>query len=160
MQYLRELPEGDGGPHVCFLCKAWEEPAADAQSLVVHREAAGMLIMNRFPYTTGHLMVVPAEHVADLTDLSPDTRASVMEMTVLARRLIQAVLNPQGVNIGINIGRAAGAGLPGHMHVHLVPRWGGDTNFINIVGQVRIIPQALEQTYEELKAALPKVLHA
>jgi ATP adenylyltransferase len=158
MQYLRDLPEGEDGPPVCFLCRAWEDPAADAANLVLHRNDDAMLIMNRFPYTTGHLMVVPGEHVADLCDLPARRRAAMMEMTVLAQRLVAAVLNPQGMNIGINIGRAAGAGLPGHIHMHLVPRWGGDTNFINVVGQVRIIPQALEQTCEELKAALPKVL--
>ena len=160
MEYLRDLPEAEGGPRGCFLCQAWNDSAGDARALVVHRDpAAGvMLIMNRFPYTTGHLMVVPGEHISDLIDTAPPLRAAMMEMTVIAQRLIGAALNPQGLNIGINIGRAAGAGVPGHLHVHLVPRWGGDTNFINVIGQVRVIPQALEQTYDELRAALPNVI--
>jgi len=158
MQYLRDLPEGEGAPGTCFLCKAWEDPHADLHALVLHRDPSTMIIMNRYPYTTGHLMVVPGEHVSDLAEMDPPARAAMIEMTVLAERLIQTVLNPQGMNIGINIGRVAGAGLPGHLHVHLVPRWGGDTNFINVVGQVRVIPQAMEQTYEELKAAVPKLV--
>jgi ATP adenylyltransferase len=159
MQYLRGLPGGDGGPEGCFLCEAWRRSDSDESMLVLHRGPTAMILMNRFPYTTGHLMVVPSQHVGDLTDMMASDRAAMMEMTVVGERLIQATLNPQGMNIGTNLGRVAGAGLPGHVHMHLVPRWGGDTNFINVVGQVRVIPQALEQTYAELKAALPKVLH-
>lgn len=159
MDYLRELPDEGQGPSACFLCQAWQASQADAQMLVLHRDELAMILMNRFPYTTGHLLVVPGEHVADLTDMTAPARSAVMEMSVVARRLIQHVLDPQGVNMGLNIGRAAGAGLPGHIHMHLVPRWGGDTNFINVIGQVRIIPQALEQTYQELREGLAKVLH-
>jgi ATP adenylyltransferase len=140
----------------CFLCAAWQNPAEDAHRLVIHREEAGLILMNRYPYTTGHLLVIPADHLGDLLDLTPPQRAALMELTAMAERLIRAVLNPQGINIGINIGRCAGAGLPGHLHVHLVPRWGGDTNFMHVVGQVRVIPQAMEQVYAEFKAGIKK----
>lgn len=157
MQYLKGLDESD--PPACFLCQAIEGRNDDEKSLVLCRDAHGVLIMNRYPYTTGHIMAVPTQHAGDLCDLTAAQRAGLMELVVLGQRLIHAVLNPQGMNIGTNVGRAAGAGLPGHLHVHLVPRWGGDTNFINIIGQVRVIPQALETVYGELKAALPKVCH-
>ena len=158
IDYIRRKP--DPGEPACFLCEAWERREEDAERLVLHREEAGMIIMNRYPYTNGHLMVVPGEHAADLADLAAGRRAALMELIVLAERLIRATLDPQGVNIGVNVGRAAGAGLPGHVHAHLVPRWGGDTNFMHVVGQVRVTPQSLEQVYGEMAAALPKVREA
>lgn len=156
IDYIRRVKDEAQPP--CFLCAAWEAPAEDADRLVLHRTDVGLIVMNRYPYTNGHLMAVPGEHVSDLIDLDAHRRAALMELTTLAERLIQATLNPQGINIGMNIGRAAGAGLPGHLHVHLVPRWGGDTNFMHVVGGVRVQPQATEQVYEEMTAALPKVL--
>lgn len=156
IKYIKQLPR-DGAP-ACFLCDAWQRPEDDEELLVLHRGEAAMIIMNRFPYTSGHLMVVPGEHAGDLVDLDASGRAEIIELIAVAERLIQTALNPQGLNIGFNIGRAAGAGLPGHVHAHLVPRWGGDTNFISVVGQVRVIPQAMEETFADLKAALPAVL--
>lgn len=142
----------------CFLCEAWKRTDEDNKSYVVHRGEHAFIILNRYPYNNGHLMVATAEHLPDLMDLNADQRREVMDMTVLAERLIKTIFNPQGINIGMNIGQSAGAGLPGHLHVHLVPRWGGDTNFMHVVGQVRVIPQALEEVYAELKAVLPKLI--
>ncbi|MBI1373161.1 MAG: HIT domain-containing protein [Phycisphaera sp.] len=150
--------DGDAASGGCFLCDACARPDEDAARLVVHRDDIGVIMLNRYPYTNGHLMVTPARHVGDLPDLSRDDRAALMELTTLAERLIHVVLNPQGINIGVNVGRAAGAGVPGHLHVHLVPRWGGDTNFMNVVGGVRVSPQALDDVYSEMTRALPKVL--
>lgn len=141
-----------------FIREAYEKPEEDRDRLVLYREDAGLIMMNRYPYTGGHLMVAPGQEVADLADIPAAQRARLMEMVVIAERLIQRVLNPQGINIGVNIGRSAGAGLPNHVHIHLVPRWGGDTNFMHVVGNVRVIPQALDELYDELKAALPSVL--
>ena len=153
--YIKSVsPEGEPN---CFLCAAWQSRDERA-SLIVHRHRSAMMVMNLYPYTTGHLMVTPGRHLGDLPDLLTEERADLMELIVLAEKLIHAVLNPQGINIGLNIGRAAGAGLPGHVHAHLVPRWGGDTNFMTTIGQVRVIPAALEQTYAEFLAALPKLL--
>jgi ATP adenylyltransferase len=157
MSYIKGIDDTSPKP-ACFLCDAWQKRDDDAGRLVLHRDAHAMVIMNRYPYTTGHLMVTPGEHRGDLTELTDAQLLSMTKLTVLAERLIQAVFNPQGMNIGINIGRCAGAGLPGHVHTHLVPRWGGDTNFMTVVGQVRIIPQALEESYRHFAAALPKLL--
>ena len=140
----------DDGPPRCFICDALSQPGADEENLVVFRAEHGLAMLNRYPYTNGHLLVVPREHAGDLTDLPSDRRIGLMEMIVQAERLIQTVLNPQGLNIGINIGRSAGAGVPGHVHVHLVPRWGGDTNFMHVVGQVQVNPQALEEVYRSV----------
>jgi len=150
--------EGGGDPSGSFIADAFEHPDQDAERLVLYRDAVGLIMMNRYPYTNGHLMVAPGRAVPDLTDLPPADRARLMELIVIAERLIQVVMNPQGINIGVNVGRAAGAGLPGHVHVHLVPRWAGDTNFMHVVGQVRVIPQAMQEIYDEFRAALPNVL--
>ncbi|MHC4994454.1 MAG: HIT family protein [Planctomycetota bacterium] len=156
IDYIRKLPP-EGEP-ACFLCEAWDSTDRDADRYVLHRAGAGMIVMNRYPYSNGHLMVVPGDHVSDLGDMTVAGRAGLMELIVLAERVIGATMNPQGVNIGFNIGRAAGAGLPGHLHAHLVPRWGGDTNFMHVVGSVRVIPQAMDQVYAEMRVALDKIL--
>lgn len=157
MQYIRGIPaeESQTGS---FLADYWQSPDKDAEHLVLHRSALSMILLNRYPYTNGHLLVAPGEPIADLPQLSMEQRTDLMEMTTLAERLLQAAMNPQGINIGINIGRCAGAGLPGHLHVHVVPRWSGDVNFMTVVGQVRVVPQALEEVYEELSNALPKLV--
>jgi ATP adenylyltransferase len=151
--YIQNVPPD--GETACFLCAAWQD-SDEEKRLIVHRRGSAMMIMNLYPYTTGHVMVTPGRHVGDLVDLQPAERADLMDLIVLGDKLIQAVLNPQGLNIGMNIGRAAGAGLPGHVHAHLVPRWAGDANFMTVVGQVRVIPAALEQTYRELRGAAAK----
>ncbi len=145
----------------CFLCEAAkvDTPSNEArEQLVLLRDRRGLIQLNRYPYTNGHLLVAPIDHLPDLTDLSPDERAGLIELTALAQRVIKAAINPQGMNIGINLGRCAGAGLPGHLHVHIVPRWSGDTNFIQTVGQVRVIPQALEDSYNRLSQAMEAVI--
>lgn len=148
IDYLRRL--NDSSEPECFLCSAWAQPMLDHQNKVIWRGEQTMIIMNHYPYTNGHLMVCLNEHIGDLKDMNAAQRAELMESTTIAERIIQASLNPQGINVGINIGAAAGAGLPGHLHVHLVPRWSGDTNFIDVVGQVRVIPMAMEQIYDEM----------
>lgn len=165
MQYIRGLGDkpdaktsGGTSGGGSFLADYWATPEDDARNMVLHRSAHAMILLNRYPYTNGHLMVAPGRAVADLPMLSREERADMMELIVLAERLLTAAMNPQGVNIGINIGKCAGAGLPGHLHVHLVPRWAGDTNFMSVIGSVRVVPQALEEVYEELAGVLPRVL--
>jgi len=166
MQYMRQLDpsETPAGPATCFLCdaaafspdkSAQQQQAAD--HLVVLNDSRGLIILNRYPYTSGHLLVAPAEHLADLSDLSPKQRGDLMELTALSQQIILAAYNPQGINIGMNLGRCAGAGLPGHLHVHVVPRWSGDTNFMAVVGQIRVVPHALEQSYLALRNALTTI---
>lgn len=142
----------------CFLCDAAANTEQDTERLIVHRHDQCLIMLNRYPYNNGHLLVAPDAHLADLIDLTEPQRNRLMAMVSLAEQLLYAALNPQGVNIGINIGRCAGAGLPGHLHVHLVPRWSGDTNFMGVVGDVRVVPQANEQVYQEITAVLPGVL--
>src|SRR5204862_1186316 len=102
------------------------------------------------PYTNGHLLVAPIAHKADLSDLSSQELDDFSKQTIAAMELLKKAISPQGFNIGINLGRCAGAGEPGHLHQHIVPRWGGDTNFMTVVGEVRVVPQAMSQLWEEL----------
>lgn len=159
MEYIRSIPpdQNAGGS---FLLDYWNAPEKDHENLVLHRSAHSFIVMNKYPYTNGHLLVAPGEALPDLPQLSVEQRNDLMAMTTFAERLLVAAMNPQGVNIGINIGRCAGAGLPGHLHVHVVPRWSGDVNFMSVVGQVRVIPEALDKVRDELLAVLPKVLEA
>lgn len=149
----------------CFLCAATnvelavdelseERSAAMKKRLVVWTGEHTACVINRFPYTSGHLMIAPRRHVADLEELTADEAADLHEQTTRAIRLLRDVMNPQGFNVGINLGQAAGAGVPGHMHRHVVPRWGGDTNFMSVVGDVRVVPQMPEQLWEELVGRL------
>lgn len=150
MDYIRSLEKSDDGP--CFLCAAGA-CASDAerrQRLVLWRSAHSVVLINRYPYTNGHLLIAPLAHKAELEELSDEENADLQLQTVAAVRLLKFALSPQGFNIGINLGRCAGAGVPGHIHQHLVPRWAGDTNFMSVVGQVRIVPQAISQLYDQL----------
>lgn len=157
MDYIKGLDPAAASPAGCFLCdSATLSPStADAtRQLVLLCDERGILMLNRFPYTNGHLLAAPREHLADLTDLSPPQRAGLFELVTLGEQLLRNALNPQGINIGINLGRCAGAGLPGHLHAHIVPRWNGDVNFMHVVGGVRIQPQSLEESYAHLAATL------
>ena len=141
----------------CFLCRILREgPEKDAENLVVRRGEACFLLMNRYPYNGGHLMVATRRHVGTLAALSPGEMREMMEMACLAERLLERVVHPQGYNMGINQGPAAGAGLKDHLHMHLVPRWEGDTNFMPVLGRVRVMPQALEEMHAALRAELSK----
>ncbi len=159
IDYMQSLVDSEPAEHPgrCFLCEAAEADATDArraERLVLHRDAHGTLLLNRYPYTNGHLLVAPHPHVAELSDLDAAARAGLMELSELGCRLLKRVVNPQGFNVGANVGRAAGAGVPGHLHLHIVPRWAGDTNFMDVVGGARVIPQALETSYEALRAGM------
>lgn len=144
-------PKADSGGHrssSCFLSEYWEQPDSDLENHVVARlgegDAAGMILLNRYPYANGHLLVALGEGRPRLLDYTPEQQAFLWGMVTMATDLIERTLEPQGLNIGVNQGRAAGAGVPGHLHVHLVPRWSGDVNFMTVVGQVRVNPAALE----------------
>ena len=122
----------------------------DADRLVLWRGQHSFVIMNRFPYNNGHLLVAPYRHVADLCDLLDEENRELSEMICLCRDVLQEAMEPQGMNIGLNLGTAAGAGIADHLHWHLVPRWLGDTNFMPVLGETRVIPQHLAKTYEML----------
>jgi ATP adenylyltransferase len=150
IEYLRSLEKIDTGE--CFMCQA---AAADSDEqrrklLVLWATDKSIVMLNKFPYVNGHLLVAPKSHLADLEQLDEPGLLDLQKQSAEAVKLLKRALSPQGFNIGINLGRCAGAGVPGHIHQHIVPRWGGDTNFISVVGSVRIIPQATQQLYEEL----------
>jgi len=132
----------------CVFCEALNGEQA---SLIVFRGATCYVILNLFPYNNGHLMVVPNRHVATLVDARPDELAEMMALTRLSEMGLREAFNPEGINVGINLGKAAGAGILEHLHIHLVPRWTGDTNFMTIIGQTRVLPQELPATADRLR---------
>jgi len=138
-------------PGVCVFCRA--AAADDLEALVVHRAAHNFVILNRFPYTSGHVMVVPFAHIATIEDLP---EPALFEMMALARdavKHLRAIYRPDGWNLGMNLGHSAGAGIAAHAHMHVLPRWTGDTSFITTAGETRVVPEALETTWEKLSAA-------
>lgn len=148
MAYIRAFKK-DG----CVFCQAMKQTADGEDNLIVVRGEHAFVILNRFPYTSGHLMILPYLHVPRLEDLDPETRAEMMELVTRGTQVLQQVYNPQGFNIGINMGEAAGAGIEEHIHLHIVPRWSGDTNFMSSVGETRVVPEPLDETYRRVKAA-------
>ena len=142
MEYIKGLA-GSADEGGCFLCHYRDAPADDAANFVLWRSAATLAVLNRFPYTNGHVLLAPTAHVADLDEIADDVLGELALRTRDAQRVLKSALQPHGFNIGVNIGRCAGAGLPGHIHYHIVPRWNGDTNFMSVVGDARVIPQEL-----------------
>src|SRR4029079_2254591 len=132
---------------------------ASAADLIVHRGAACFVILNLFPYNNGHLMVVPNRHIATLVEARPDELDEMMATTRLSEIALRETFNPEGINVGINLGKAAGAGILEHLHIHLVPRWTGDTNFMTIIGETRGVPQQLRVTAERLRPVFDRVAH-
>jgi ATP adenylyltransferase len=157
MAYLRELErkaEKTGWTDVSagsFLIDYWQTPQQDQENHVVYRNEHGMILLNRYPYANGHLLVALGDARPTLLDYEPQQRAEFWRLMEIATDLMQRTLSPQGINTGINQGRAAGAGVPEHLHAHLVPRWSGDTNFISAVGAVRIIPDSLDAMAEQYR---------
>ena len=139
--------ESAGG---CFLCEAAAEPN-EAQRLVVHVAAHHVVLLNRHPYSNGHLLVAPREHVASPLQAAAATRAEAWPLLLLCQRVLEAAYAPDGSNIGMNLGKAAGAGIPDHYHLHVVPRWQGDTNFMTAVADTRLVPEDLLQTRDRLQ---------
>jgi ATP adenylyltransferase len=128
----------------------------DRAALILHRSPHSYLVLNRFPYNPGHILAVPFREVVEIEQLSKGERADLMEEITLARRLLAAAMKPDGVNIGFNLGSAAGGSIP-HLHGHIVPRWNGDNNFMPVVGQTRVLPQSLEATWERLSATFSQL---
>ncbi len=141
LAYLEDAEPGAGGS---FLRDYWEHPDRDEDNFVLVRTDRGMILLNRYPYANGHLLVALGEARARLMEYDASQRRALWDLVDRAADLVERALGPQGINIGVNQGSAAGAGVPGHLHVHLVPRWEGDTNFMTVVGQVRVIPASLE----------------
>jgi ATP adenylyltransferase len=150
MEYLTS-PKADS----CVFCQAAEaEEAKDRENLVLLRGEHAFLILNRYPYNNGHFMVVPYEHVPSLEVLGTPTLTEMMLLLNRGMAALRTAMSPQGFNIGANLGHCAGAGIEEHVHLHAVPRWSGDTNFMPVVSSTRVVPQTWRQTYDDLKAAL------
>lgn len=126
----------------------------DRENLVLYRGQRAFVMLNRFPYTNGHLMVAPYKHTADLADLDDAELLEINQLLASSVRWLSKAFKPEGFNIGVNLGQVAGAGIPTHVHWHIVPRWNGDTNFMTVIGDVRVIPQSLEDTYDRLRAVI------
>lgn len=133
----------------CFLCAAAREPEG-ADRLVVALRPHHVVLLNRHPYTNGHLMIAPREHLASPDEESAEAGAELWPIVLESKRILERLYSPDGFNIGLNLGRAAGAGVPDHFHLHVVPRWGGDTNFMSVVGSVRLIPEDLQELRSRL----------
>lgn len=144
------------GVEGCIFC---DKPAEnnDRANYLLYRGEHAYILMNIYPYSNGHLMVAPYAHVAQLADLDPEVRAEIMELTTLCTELLARASHPAGFNLGANMGKAAGAGFEEHFHLHVVPRWLGDTNFMPVIGDTRVIPESLDATYERLKQALTEI---
>jgi len=153
MAYVTQLGRNDKG---CFLCRAADPSDSDGQQLVVARDELCVCVMNQFPYNNGHLLVAPLRHEGNLDALSDEETAAMMDMIRLAIRLLRKLVSAQGFNVGWNLGRAAGAGVADHLHAHIVPRWAGYTNFMPVVADVKVIPQALEELRARLIEAWPR----
>lgn len=145
MEYLlNEKSEG------CIFCLAGNR-GEERDLLVLKRTPQSLIMLNRYPYTNGHLLAAPLRHTADLDSLSDEEMLDLMRAVRLCRLVLEKVASPQGFNIGLNLGRAAGAGVADHLHFHIVPRWNGDTNFMTVVGDIRVVPEGLLSAYDRLK---------
>jgi len=139
----------------CMFCVA--RARTEGESLIVTRGRTCFVMLNLYPYNNGHLMIVPVRHVASLADTSREERTELIELTRFAELVLAEAYQPHGMNIGINMGRAGGAGIVDHIHLHVVPRWNGDTNFMTSVGESRVLPEALEETLKRLKPVFAKL---
>ncbi|MFZ0617326.1 MAG: HIT domain-containing protein [Candidatus Acidiferrales bacterium] len=148
-RYIADASKDEG----CVFCAALAAND-DSKTFIVHRASKNFVILNLYPYTTGHVMIVPYVHVADLSASDPETLAEMMRLAQRVQSALESTYHPQGYNLGMNLGRAAGAGVTGHLHLHVLPRWSGDANFMSVVGETRVEPEELPTTYERLRQAL------
>jgi len=149
-RYVTGAIDADPG---CIFCQKLND-TRDAANYVLVRTERCFVLLNLYPYNNGHLLVAPKRHVADITDLTGAEMQELMEVTAWMVRLERRAMRPHGFNVGVNLGRVAGAGIPGHFHIHIVPRWDGDTSFMPVLGEVKVISEALEDTYAKLKRAV------
>jgi len=154
MQYVTTLDKSPGGCVFCEIARAEDGP----ENLIVHRGRSCYVVLNLYPYNNGHAMVIPLRHVPSLAELTDDERLEMMKLVSAMQVALEEELRAQGFNLGMNLGRAGGAGIPEHLHLHIVPRWMGDTNFMPVVGETKVLPESLENTYARLRRALARVL--
>jgi ATP adenylyltransferase len=151
MTYIESHNKEDG----CVFCMA-QSKTDGVENLIAFRGKNAYVILNRYPYTSGHVMVIPFDHIPTLEELDSTTRAEMMELTSRTTAILREEYKTQGFNVGINMGEAAGAGVLGHVHIHIVPRWAGDTNFMSAVGDTRVLPESLEDTYRRISGTFER----
>jgi ATP adenylyltransferase len=147
-QYMEQVSQGKQPD--CIFCDALQRNQ-DHETLIVYRGMKAFIILNRFPYTSGHVMIVPYAHVAELNFCEPGALDEIMALSQRMERVLREYYKPDGMNLGMNLGRAAGAGVTGHLHLHVLPRWFGDSNFMTVVGETRVLPEDLDTTYTRMR---------
>ncbi len=152
--YITAASKDEGKPDGCIFCELPKLP--DEQAKIVYRGKLCYVILNSFPYTSGHVMIVPFAHLDQLQKLPESAAQEMMALSQKMESVLRRVYTPDGINLGMNIGRAAGAGVTGHIHMHVLPRWVGDTNFMTVTGESRVLPEALEETWRRIRAALDR----
>ncbi len=148
MEYIETAKDGE--PEGCVFCDLLEAGGEEAGRRILYRDALGFVTLAKYPYNPGHLLVLPVRHTGDLEELTPEESAALAGLLQRSVRALREQAQPHGFNVGLNLGRIAGAGIPEHLHWHVVPRWSGDTNFMPVVGQTRVLPELLEETFEKL----------
>lgn len=151
-QYISSIAAEKPSTNSCLFCDL-RSAKDDAGKLIVHRGPLCLVALNKFPYTSGHIMIAPQAHVDELRKLDPKSAAEMMSLAQHADDVLRQLYKPDGLNLGMNLGRAAGAGVAGHIHLHALPRWFGDTNFMTATAETRVLPESLEQTYERIRNA-------
>ena len=154
-EYVSSAGEAGPGDDGCVFCRILGSGLADEETKVVWRGDGVVALLNAYPYTSGHVMVMPVRHVGELEDLDAGEGVEVWAAVTAGVRALKSAYRPEGINVGANLGRAAGAGVPGHFHVHLLPRWNGDTNFMTSVAEVRVLPESLDASWSKLRSAWP-----
>ena len=152
MTYIKGVNKEEEG---CIFCTKPSQ-TNDKENLLLYRGKKCFVLMNLFPYNNGHLMIIPYKHTSDILDIDKETSNEMWELLSLSKKVLTTVMTPEGFNIGMNIGRNAGAGIDQHIHLHIVPRWNGDTNFMPVIGETKVISQALNETYDALLPHFPK----
>ena len=152
--YITKPPDEEAHTGSCVFCYIVNGPASDKEKFILKRAGFNFVVLNIYPYATGHLMVVPYEHVADLDKVDKQTTDEMMDLIKRCQTALTEVYSPHGLNVGLNIGKAAGAGVESHIHTHVLPRWFGDVNFITSIGETRTMPESLATTFEKLKGRI------
>jgi ATP adenylyltransferase len=148
-EYIASATASDSSAR-CVFCEIQADARHDQENFVLHRARLNFVVLNIHPYSSGHLLIVPNEHTAELSAVAKETSDELMDLTKRAEAAIREAYQPDGINIGMNLGRAAGAGIAGHVHMHMLPRWNGDTNFMTTVGGTRVLPEDLTTTFSRL----------
>ena len=159
-QYIKGATSENSGETACVFCALKRDPEEDERNFVLARARHNFIVLNLYPYISGHLLIVPYEHMAELTGVAKETTDELMDLTKLCQAILQDTYRPHGFNLGMNLGRAAGAGVAEHIHLHIMPRWTGDANFMSTIGETRVIPEELTETYRKLHGPLQRTIGA